>query len=49
MSYLLFDGPFAQELMELGHADARAAGDGLRALFVSAAEAPVDLDVRRSS
>jgi len=33
VSYLLFDGPFAQQLIELGHSDARAAGDRLGELF----------------
>jgi NTE family protein len=49
VSYLLFDGPFAQELMELGHSDARAAGDHLRALFLPAVASPVRREVRRSS
>jgi NTE family protein len=33
VSYLLFDGPFAQMLMQLGRADARNQVDELRALF----------------
>jgi NTE family protein len=33
VSYLLFDGPFAQQLIELGRADARAAADQLGAVF----------------
>lgn len=33
VSYLLFDGPFVQDLIELGHADARAAEASLAALF----------------
>jgi NTE family protein len=36
LSYLVFDGPFAQELMELGYADARAAGEEIVALFSEA-------------
>jgi NTE family protein len=45
VSYLLFDGPFAQQLIELGRADARAAGDRLRALFVE----PVGRQLRGAS
>jgi len=33
LSYLLFDGPFAAQLMELGFADARAQHDALCRLF----------------
>jgi NTE family protein len=39
VSYLLFDGPFAQQLIELGRADARAAADRLRPLFTGGGEA----------
>jgi NTE family protein len=42
VSYLLFDGPFAQQLMELGHADARAAGARLLALFAPEGAAAVE-------
>jgi NTE family protein len=51
VSYLLFDGGFAQELMRLGYEDARAARPRLAALFAdepptgSAARAAGDLSV----
>jgi NTE family protein len=32
-SYLLFDGRFAERLIELGRADARARADEIRAVF----------------
>jgi NTE family protein len=38
VSYLLFDGPFARDLIELGHADARAAAPALEALFTGSPE-----------
>jgi NTE family protein len=46
VSYLLFDGPFAQELMELGHADARAASDRIAALFGEATSTDRRLQAR---
>jgi NTE family protein len=37
ISYLLFDGDFASDLMALGHADARAAAEALGTLFAEPA------------
>jgi NTE family protein len=42
LSYLLFDGPFAEQLMELGHADARAQRDQLAGLFAAPAGATAE-------
>jgi NTE family protein len=43
-SYLLFDGGFCQQLIELGRADAKARRDDLTAFFGEVEEEPVDED-----